>query len=408
MSLFWPILTYNLAKFLLPILSPLTVNEFTVHDLFSFAEEIVNFDANCIMASLDVGSLSTNIPLDGTIENCINDLFSNNDTVDNFFKEDLKELLKFTSYESFFIFDNEYYSQLDGVAMGSPLGPTLANAFFCHFKKHWLSDCPQDFCPNIYRRYADDTFATSNSHEQLKKFLDYMNTKYPNIKFTFEHEHNNSFSLLDVKICRQNNKLTASVFRKPTFNGVFTNLKSFIPTVYKFGLVYTLLHRCFHITSSYEKFHNEINALKQILKLNGYPTQFIDRCIKQFLQKLYITKTIQDTVNKKQLLIVLPFLGAQSFLVRKRLQSCIRNTIPYCSLRIAFQSKTRLSSPFRFKDIIPKEISSHFVYRFKCSCCNATYYEDSELHFFVRASEHLGMTPLTGKRVKNPKKVSYL
>ena len=103
------------------------------------------------------------------------------------------------------------------------------------------------------------------------------------------------------------------MYRKPAFSGVFTNSKSFVPTVNKFGLVYTLLHCCFNITSSYEKFHNEINALKQVLKLNGYPTQFIDRCMKQFLQKLYLTKAIQGTVNKKQLLIVLPFLGAQSF-----------------------------------------------------------------------------------------------
>ena len=94
----------------------------------------------------------------------------------------------------------------------------------------------------------------------------------PNIKFTFEYEHNNSFSFLDVKICHENNKLTTFVYRKPTFSEVFTNFKSFIPTVSKFGLVYTLLHRCFNITSSYEKFHNEINVLKQILQLNGYPT----------------------------------------------------------------------------------------------------------------------------------------
>ena len=238
----------------------------------------------------------------------------------------------------------------------------------------------------------------------MKKFVEYMNTKHPNIKFTFEQEHNNYFSFLDVKICRENNKLTTSVYRKPTFSGVFTNFRSFMPTVYKFRLVYTLLHCCFNITSSYEKFHNEINTLKQILKLNGYPTQFIDRSIKQFLQKLYVTKTIQDTVNKKQLLIVLPFLGVQSFLVRKRIESCIRNIIPYCSLRIVCQSKTRLSSLFWFKDIMPKEISSHLVYNFTCSCCNATYYGGSEKHFFVRASEHLGMTPLTGKRVRNTKK----
>ena len=190
------------------------------------------------MTSLDVESLFTNIPLDETIENCINDLFSNNDTVHNFIKEDLKELLQFASYESFFTFDNEYYSQLDGVAMGSPLGPTSANAFLCHFEKQWLSDCPQDFCPNIYRRYVDDIFVTFNSYEQFKKFVEYMNTKHPNIKFTFEHEHNNSFAFIVVKICQENNKVTTSVYRKPTFCGVFTNFKSFIPTVYKFGLVY--------------------------------------------------------------------------------------------------------------------------------------------------------------------------
>ena len=82
--------------------------------------------------------------------------------------------------------------------------------------------------------------------------------------------------------------------------------------------------------------------------------------------------------------------------------------MPYRSLIIAFQSKTRLSSLFRFKDIIPKEISSHLVYKFMCSCFNATCYRESERHFFVRASELLGMTPLTGKWVKNPKRSAIL
>ena len=40
------------------------------------------------------------------------------------------------------------------------------------------------------------------------------------------------------------------------------------------------------INFSYEKLHNEINALKQIFKVNGYPIQFIDRCLKQFLQNI--------------------------------------------------------------------------------------------------------------------------
>ena len=57
--------------------------------------------------------------------------------------------------------------------------------------------------------------------------------------------------------------------------------KRFIPTVYKFRLVYTLLHCCLNNTPSFPKFHNEINTLNKIFQLNGYALYFIDRCIKQ-------------------------------------------------------------------------------------------------------------------------------
>ena len=82
-----------------------------------------------------------------------------------------------------------------------------------------------------------------------------MNTKHPNIKFTSEFQINDSFSFLDVKIKRSSNHLVTSVFRKATFSGAFSNFKMFMLVTYKFGLVYTLLHRSFSICSLYEKFH---------------------------------------------------------------------------------------------------------------------------------------------------------
>ena len=81
---------------------------------------------------------------------------------------------------------------------------------------------------------------------------------------------------------------------------------------------------------------NFIIEINEIFKLNECSIQFIDWFMKQFIQKVYLTKAIQDNVNKKQLLIVLSFLGAQSFLVRKRVPSCIKKHLPYCTLRIAF------------------------------------------------------------------------
>ena len=198
------------------------------------------------------------------------------------------------------------------------------------------------------------------------------------------------------------------MLRKPTFSGVFTNFDSFIPISYKHGLVNTLIFRCFKICSSYENLHNEMVYLKELFKRNRYPNDFVDLCIKKFFDKLYIIKKIYQTAEKKQLLIILPLLGHLSFETRNRLNSCIRNQLPSCSLRIAFQSKTRLCSLFKFKESIPKYLRSHFIHKFSCSCCNATYYGETEGHLFVRTLEHLGITPLTQKRVKNPKKSAIM
>ena len=126
------------------------------------------------------------------------------------------------------------------------------------------------------------------------------------------------FSFLDVKITRSNNQLITSVFRKATFSGVFTNFKSFMPVTYKFGLVHTLLHLSFSICSSYETFQEEILLLKEVFKKNEYPQIFIDKCIKKYLNKLFVPKRIIETVDKKQVLLVLPFLGPISFEIRSR------------------------------------------------------------------------------------------
>ena len=77
--------------------------------------------------------------------------------------------------------------------MGSPLGPTLANAFLCHYEKIWLHECSSQFKPVVYKRYFDDIFVLFKSKEHLKLFINYMNSKHSNIKFTFETEDSNNF-----------------------------------------------------------------------------------------------------------------------------------------------------------------------------------------------------------------------
>ena len=78
--------SYKLAKYLVPILSPLTVNEYVTKDSFSFATNVRNQDSNCFMMSFDIDSLFTNIPLDETIEICVTQLFGRKQKFNGFSK----------------------------------------------------------------------------------------------------------------------------------------------------------------------------------------------------------------------------------------------------------------------------------------------------------------------------------
>ena len=76
---------------------------------------------------MDFDSLFTNIPLEETIDFRANALFENTERAEGFSKIEFKELLFLDTKESYFIFNGNLYKQVDGVAMGSPLAPTLAN-----------------------------------------------------------------------------------------------------------------------------------------------------------------------------------------------------------------------------------------------------------------------------------------
>ena len=129
-------------------MSPLTVNDYTLKDSFTFAKEVINCDHNLFMASPDVGSLFTNIPIDETIKNAVDDLFSSNMYRGKLSKNELDYLLRLATSESSFIFDNILYKQIDDVAMGLFLGPTLANAFLI------------DVHPNLNLLYREDISIT--------------------------------------------------------------------------------------------------------------------------------------------------------------------------------------------------------------------------------------------------------
>ena len=104
---------------------------------------------------------------------------------------------------SHLIFNGQYYDQIDGVAMGSPLGPVLANIFMCHFEEKWVLN--NNARPSVWFRYVDETFTAT-------QFLHYLNNCHANIKFTVEFEENSTIPFLDILIKRHNHTFSDDIY----------------------------------------------------------------------------------------------------------------------------------------------------------------------------------------------------
>ena len=127
-------------------------------------------------------------------------------------KQHFKQLLTLSVKSSYFLFNDIYYKHIDGVAMGYPLRPTLANLFLVYYEHKWLEKCPLQFQTKYYCRYVDNIFPMFESRDHIKKFLKYMNSCHPNIQFTCEEESHNKISFLDISVTRINNKLATSLY----------------------------------------------------------------------------------------------------------------------------------------------------------------------------------------------------
>src|SRR5678815_870993 len=161
--------------------------------------------------------------------------------------------------------------QTDGMAMGSPLGPSFANAFLAFHEVTWLENCPLDFKPLLYLRYVDDCFVLFREREHANLFLEHLNNKHPNIRFTKEEELDGKLPFLDVFVQRRENKFHTSIYRKPTSTSLGTSYFSSIPFGYKRAGIYCRIDRAYKICSNWLSFHKEMDFLRTFFTINLFP-----------------------------------------------------------------------------------------------------------------------------------------
>jgi hypothetical protein len=132
------------------------------------------------------------------------------------FEEDILTLFRHVLTSSYFCFAGQFYEQIDGVAMGSPPSPVIANFYMEVFKEMALDRAPHK--PLCWFRYVDDTFVIwPHGTNRLKGLLDHLNGIHQNIQFTMETERDGHLPFLDIDIYRRTDgSLGHRVYRKPT------------------------------------------------------------------------------------------------------------------------------------------------------------------------------------------------
>ena len=106
--------------------------------------------------------------------------------------------VEFATKKSNFLFDGKYCDQIDGAAMGSPLGPLLANIFVCYFEGNWWMNAK--ISPWFWNRYVDDTFTMFHNKDSGNEFLHYLNSCHSNSDFTIEFGQDNAIPFWDILV----------------------------------------------------------------------------------------------------------------------------------------------------------------------------------------------------------------
>ena len=196
----------------------------------------------------------------------------------------------------------------------------------------------------------------------------------------------------------ESEEFATNVYRKPTNTNVIMHHRAVVPNKWKTSLINCFLNRAVKLSSSQELLEKEVNNIKELFKLNGYPEEFIDNNVNRFLMGLdsannnnsddsaTTTKESDTSDGVQSAYLVLPYVGRCSTRLHKR----ITYEMKHYGVRIMPAYRTaKVGSYFSLKTKIPPLFKSNVVYKFVCPCDEGTQYVgETERQLFKRLQEH--------------------
>ena len=224
---------------------------------------------------MDVTSLYTNIPHDEGIRAC--EEFVKTHSLHQNLSNDIGPIVNFILSNNYFSFNNKFYLQVNGTAMGTKMAPCYANIFMHRLEQDLLSAFPKK--PLHYCRYIDDVFFFwPHGEDSFELFKEHANSFHKSIKFTFQ-KSTTEIAFLDVLVKLSGSLLTTSVYYKPTDTHMYLHFNSFHPKSLKYSIVYSQCLRLKRICSDPVDLDRQISRMAGFFLTAGYPLSVIKKQI---------------------------------------------------------------------------------------------------------------------------------
>jgi len=327
------------------------------------------------LTSFDVKSMFTKIPIERTLKFMHKKLSAHTEWKSRT-KLELGDVIMLTQIcmeGTFFEWNNNFYTQTEGTAMGSPL-----SSVFFEFCMQELEESLIPTLPSIqfWNRYVDDVFSVCREKD-LPPILDKLNSFDPTIQFTQEIEQEKKLPFLDVLIeIKKDFSLGFSIYRKPTHTDKYLSFLSNHPMAHKMSVVDTLVKRAINICDS-DKLDAELDHIRNVLVANKYPLQVIEKRIERMKSQATTVRQPKDETIKR---VAFPYIGN----VTTRIAHAIRSR---SDIEVCYKPCNKLSTMLsNNKQKLPDQVG---IYRLPCNVCPKICIGETGRSMQIRVREHL-------------------
>lgn len=361
--------------------------KYNVKNSYDFADQMkhIKLSANSRLISFDISNLYTNIPVNETVELIKCRLMNNG--YERTYVNQIVKLLKIVLKQNYFRFNNRFYEQNDGLAMGSPLSAILSEVFLQYNEEVFLESLEKDHEILTYKRYVDDILIIYNESdkEEKDKMLEKINSHHPKLSFTHEYEEGNKINFLDLTLTRRTDHLEFDIYRKPTQTNTTINSKSVHPNSHKTAAFRSMLYRVFKIPLNEDKRRKEINLIKCIAKSNGFQPKVIDEIGAKIKRKIKNQENLRRTTTlngskENNKYVAFNYNGIKT--------QRIANRFKKYGMSVAFRTQNTIGKILHPKIEEQNKFDTGGIYKINCNSCDK-FYIGQTVNFIKRFKNHI-------------------